>query len=408
MNRILALISSIILIAILMALVWAAQTHQETVSDLPGILARDIQPLLNGTRIVDINLGTLEQRIEELRSQYPYIRDIIIQMPDADGVERTVYPFTYDLENPGEFPDPLRYHDVGIPSETGVITTLYFEIDAQRSRFFNAAIAGIIVALLTLAGLGVYRVRSQEEEVRKTTTLLEEKQRELTRLERLALVGQITANLLHDLKKPVLNIRAEAESLAESETRSIIHEETELFLSLVRDLQLERFVKDDQELAEFVDVGDVLMRSLRLVRYAQKNVEVHFNLPEGLPFILGQRHQLIQVFSNLFLNAFQALQGDGSIHVFGIEVTDEDGHGLEISITDDGPGIPFEILNHIFEPFYSTQPSSDSTGLGLYITRSLVESMGGTITAQSIPKHGTTFTIRFPLSDEERSGEASG
>jgi signal transduction histidine kinase len=281
------------------------------------------------------------------------------------------------------------------------IGVLYFRINAQRSRLFNAAIAGSIAALLLVIILGLYTIRTQEKEVIKTTSLLEEKHRELIHLERLALVGQVTANLLHDLKKPVLNIRAETDFLPEGESKKIIQDEIELFLGMLRELQLEGFLRRDMERAEFLDVEEMLQRSLRLVRYAQENVQVEMNLPEHLPFILGQRHQFIQIFSNLFLNAFQALDGEGVVQISAGTI-DENGEAwLEIGVTDNGPGMPYEVLSHAFEPFYSTRKSSESTGLGLYITKTIIESMGGTIHVHSIPRHGTTFTIHFPVSQEE-------
>ena len=280
---------------------------------------------------------------------------------------------------------------------------LYIRIDAQRSRLFQGAINGSIAALLIVAALGVYTLRSKEEQVRKTTTLLEEKQRELIHLERLALVGQITANLLHDLKKPVLNIRAEAENLPKGASRRTIEEETDLFLNLLRDLRLESFLQRDAERAEFIDVGETLMRSLRLVRYAQNNVRVEFNLPDELPFLFGQRHHLIQIFSNILLNAFQALNGEGSIRIRAQRIDEDEAALLEVAFSDDGPGVPAEAADRIFEPFFSTGRDSESTGLGLYITKSLVESLGGAIAVHSIPKHGCTFTLRFPLSEEEKA-----
>jgi two-component system NtrC family sensor kinase len=137
------------------------------------------------------------------------------------------------------------------------------------------------------------------------------------------------------------------------------------------------------------------------VKYAQEDVTVKIDVPNELPFIFGQRHQLIQIFSNILLNAFQALEGTGEILISANHLNEDQEQWLEIVITDNGPGMPYEVQEHIFEPFYSTRQHSDSTGLGLYIAKSIVESLGGTIEVQSIPKHGTSFTIRLPISEEE-------
>ncbi len=403
MNRFLYIFFGVILIVVLTALLWAAKTHEETVASLPDILARDFYPLLTERSVTDINLGAIEERAREIQLRYPYIDDIIVRKLTPDDRTITLYPYSYDLDYP-DFPVQwdTSYLRKALLDESGnAIGVLYFRINAQRSRLFNAAIAGSIAALLLVIILGLYTIRTQEKEVIKTTSLLEEKHRELIHLERLALVGQVTANLLHDLKKPVLNIRAETDFLPEGESKKIIQDEIELFLGMLRELQLEGFLRRDMERAEFLDVEEMLQRSLRLVRYAQENVQVEMNLPEHLPFILGQRHQFIQIFSNLFLNAFQALDGEGVVQISAGTI-DENGEAwLEIGVTDNGPGMPYEVLSHAFEPFYSTRKSSESTGLGLYITKTIIESMGGTIHVHSIPRHGTTFTIHFPVSQEE-------
>ncbi len=404
MNRFFYFFLGIILTCVLAALYWALKTHQQTVEGLPTLLIREFRPFVEPERIIDINLGAVQQRADQLMAEYGYIQEIIIRKEDRNGVKRTIYPLTYDLDFPNFPPqnDPAFAPKLIMERER-IMGELYVRIDAQRSRLFQGAINGSIAALIIVAGLGAYTLRSKEEEVRKTTTLLEEKQRELIHIERLALVGQITANLLHDLKKPVLNIRAEAETLKEGDARRTIEEETDLFLNLLRDLRLESFLQRDAEHAEFVDVGETLMRSLRLVRYAQNSVSVEFDLPDKLPFLFGQRHQLIQVFSNILLNAFQALNGEGTVLVRARRIDEDETAALEVAFSDDGPGVPAEAADRIFEPFFSGRRDSDSTGLGLYITRSLVESLGGSIALHSIPKHGCTFTLRFPLSDEENS-----
>ncbi|RJP23952.1 MAG: hypothetical protein C4527_19590 [Candidatus Omnitrophota bacterium] len=397
MKRFLYFFFGAILLIVLIALIWAAKTHEETLRSLPTVLARDFCPFLQGG-IYDVNIGDIERHVKLLKEEYPYIEEIVVRKMGADSEFITVYPFFNAIDPPL---GSDSYISQAVIDEDQTIGAIYIKINAFLSRLFKAAILGSMTAFLLISFIGLYTIRSKSEEVRKTTSLLEEKQRELIRLERLALVGQVTANLLHDLKKPILNIRAEAEGLADEEIRRTILEEADLFLNLVRDLRLETFLRPEPERAEFVDLNEIIVRSLRLVKYAQEHVAVHLHLPDSLPFIFGQRHQLIQVFSNVLLNAFQALEGQGVIYVNASQIEEEDERQLEISIIDDGPGMPYEVLSHIFEPFYSTHRETESTGLGLYITKSIVEGMGGTLSAHSIPKHGTTFTIRFPISAAE-------
>ncbi len=405
MNRLIYFFFGFVLVCVLVALLWAAKTHEEAIQSLPEIVARDFTPLLQGETVADINTGLIEKRVENLKERYPYIEKILIRKMLPDGSEATVYPWYYDVEHPDTlFIDEVNYITKSIVDEENdeVLGMLHLRISARRSQLFKLAIGGSMIALVLVIGLGLYTIRSKEEVVWKTTTLLEEKQRELIHLERLALVGQVTANLLHDLKKPVLNIRAELEQLPDSEAKQNIVEESDLFLNMLRELHLEGFLRQDVEKAEFLDVAEILDRSLRLVKYARENVEVVVDLPEDFPFLFGQRHKLIQVFSNILLNAYQALEGEGKIHISGDHIIEDEEEWVMIAMTDNGPGMPYEVLSHIFDPFYSTRKENESTGLGLYITKTIVESMGGNIYAKSIPKHGTTFTLYFPLSQEER------
>lgn len=382
---------------------WAAKTHEETIQSLPDVLARDFQPLMRGERVTDIDTGEIAERVKIIKEQYPYIEEIIVSKMTPEGEEIIVYPWSFEIDHP----DPVRLEHEGFITRSLVnknhdmLGLLHIKISAGRSRLFKLAIGGSMIALVLVIGLGLYTIQSKEEVVRQTTHLLEEKQRELIRLERLALVGQVTANLLHDLKKPVLNIRAEAELMKDADSKKSILEEADFFLSMLRELHLEGFLRQDRERAEFLDIPELINRSLRLVKYAQENVKVETEFPDSLPFLFGQRHQLIQVFSNILLNAFQALEGEGTVRIAASEVEIEDEKKLEVSITDDGPGIPYEVMSQIFEPFYSTRSQGDSTGLGLYITKTIIESLGGTINVNSIPKHGTTFTLLFPISEEE-------
>jgi signal transduction histidine kinase len=136
-------------------------------------------------------------------------------------------------------------------------------------------------------------------------------------------------------------------------------------------------------------------------------VEVQRSIPENLPFLLGQFHQLVQVFSNILLNAFEALDGKGTVRISarqgvflhqGVQTP-----MVEIVIADNGPGIPQELLDRIFEPFFS--PGKGSTGLGLYTSKSIIDEMGGTIHAESEIGKGTRFIVRLPIEEQELPAE---
>ncbi len=126
-------------------------------------------------------------------------------------------------------------------------------------------------------------------------------------------------------------------------------------------------------------------------------VQVIKNYEEDLPEVMGNADELGQVWTNLIQNALQAMEGSGQLHV---SISLESADKLAISISDTGCGIPEESANKIFDPFYTTKPLGEGTGLGLDISRSIVEKHGGTISLTSKVGVGTTFTVRLPISSE--------
>jgi signal transduction histidine kinase len=241
--------------------------------------------------------------------------------------------------------------------------------------------------------------RQQEITITRTTVELEEKRRELVRLERLALAGQISANIFHDLKKPILNIKNEAEELEPSSPEypiaSRIRKQIELFFGILRETSLERFVRAGED-TEYVDINDVLDRSVALVQYEQGNVNIERSYESGLPLVFSQPVRLIQVFSNLILNAYQAMEGRGNLVLRSML---EDG-GIVVEVQDNGPGIPAESQARIFQPFYTTKPAGQGTGLGLYIVHEIVKDAGGSVSVKSAPG-STSFRVRLPAATHE-------
>jgi signal transduction histidine kinase len=122
------------------------------------------------------------------------------------------------------------------------------------------------------------------------------------------------------------------------------------------------------------------------------------NVPADLPFIRADANQLSQVLMNLLLNAAQATPESGRISISGSRLTFVS--SVEIRVTDTGRGIPPDILPRIFEPFFTTKRGK-GTGLGLSISQAYVRSHNGDLRVDSVPGHGTTFTITLPIRAED-------
>ena len=227
----------------------------------------------------------------------------------------------------------------------------------------------------------------------------------MVRLERLALAGQLSANIFHDIKKPVANIK---HSLADLEMimRDLaggspalrnIREQTDLFFTILRDLGLERFVRAKDSDKEYVDLHDILRRSCALAQYERGKVEINWDLDKTRPpLVLAPPYRLIQVFSNLTLNAYQAMNGEGKL-TFRTHVSDG---RVMAEVVDTGPGVAPPMRARLFEPFESSKPEDEGTGLGLYISRSIIEELGGSLRlaeAGASDAPGARFVVELPV-----------
>ena len=142
-------------------------------------------------------------------------------------------------------------------------------------------------------------------------------------------------------------------------------------------------------------VREVLEATLRLLGpdLEQRHIAVQTAIPEGVPDIFLDGQQLEQVFFNLLKNAMDAVADGGRI---GVTVTTDDAT-VDVSILDNGAGIPAELLGRIFDPYVTTKAKGN--GLGLMIVRRIVQAHGGTITCASHAGQGTCFTLRFPRAE---------
>lgn len=366
-------------------------------SDFPADwLDRDTQP----EALFDRLLPQFERRAMARSSA---VRRICVSRLHR-GEESLIYPD--DLRNK-DWPRILLPSCQRVPVGNGreVLGYLYIELDPRMTQRLHWLLRGTLLAVV-LSGLGLFLfLRRQARTLESTSVELAERTQELYHLERLALVGRLTASILHDLKKPMLHIRDEAGGIADAQQRMAILEQVGLFFDLLRELDLEGFLSRSEERAEFVDLEDIVRRSYRLVERQGRGVSFSAAFPEEPILLLAIKHRLVQVFSNLFLNALQAMPGGGKIEVTCRVEPVEGGQQARIDVRDTGPGIPTDRLNAIFEPFRTYSAAAGSAGLGLYITRCLVRDLDGEITVESHEGEGTTFTLLLPLEEPPVRGE---
>jgi signal transduction histidine kinase len=223
---------------------------------------------------------------------------------------------------------------------------------------------------------------------------------------RVGAMGAFAASLAHELTQPLAANLANAETGVRllDATEPDLHELRATLADIVADerravelvQKLRRFLRRGEVERSDLDVGDVLAEVLQLVeREAQeRGVRLRLETAEALPKVVGDRVQLQQVVLNLISNAIDAL---ATVHGSVREVTvraDRCHDGVRIDVRDSGVGMDAQTLARIFQAFYTTKPGG--MGLGLSISKTIVEAHGGSLTAQSSSGKGSTFRIELP------------
>jgi PAS domain S-box-containing protein len=242
-----------------------------------------------------------------------------------------------------------------------------------------------------------------EEMVEERTQELRDAQEQLVRQEKLAVLGQLAGGVGHELRNPLgaisnaayfLNMALEEPDPDVKEMLEILQKEvrtSEMIISSLLD-----FARTKPPARRKVDINVVVQEALSRTTVPE-NVEVVSQLDGTLPIILADPDQLGQVFGNIILNAIQAMPEGGQLVVKTSEVSEKlpKSEWVAVSFTDTGVGIAEENLGKIFEPLFTTR--AKGIGLGLAVTKTLVQGHGGTIEVQSEVGKGSTFSIRLPI-----------
>ncbi|MET0339478.1 MAG: ATP-binding protein [Polyangiales bacterium] len=240
-------------------------------------------------------------------------------------------------------------------------------------------------------------------ELEETARALRATQDQLIRSEKLAGVGRLAAGVAHEIGNPLAAILGFVQllqlgGLPEAEARDFlarIRSETERIHHIIRDLlgyarlpPSEGAAVETADLARVADEAVALVAPQKDLRRITLERRVH-----GERFdVRGSAHELTQIALNLLLNAADAVGGEGHILV---ELTRE-GDTCALGVSDSGPGIAEEIRAHLFEPFATTKPQGQGTGLGLAVCHAIVARLGGSIEGENLPHRGARFTVRLP------------
>ncbi len=218
---------------------------------------------------------------------------------------------------------------------------------------------------------------------------------------RLALLGEIAANIAHDVRTPLSVLKVSAQLLSRGELP--VAEQRELALRLAAEVdRLNRVVTNFVDLARPApvrygreDVAEIVARAAAFFGplAAELGIEIVRRNDDGSLHIQGSRDQLYQVFLNIMHNGLHAMGKAGTLSVRSTR----DGAWVHVDFEDTGPGFPGDVLPHVFSPFFTTK--SNGTGLGLAIAKRIVEEHGGTIFAENLAAGGAKISIRLPRKD---------
>lgn len=254
-------------------------------------------------------------------------------------------------------------------------------------------------------GLIASSFNSMVERLQETQEQVEELHREeMRRADRLAVTGQLAASLAHEIRNPLAGISGAVEvlarGLAEDDPKREITKEISRQIGRVDNAlkNLLSFTRPTTPELKETDINEQLRRTL-FFALQQKDVsetKVALDLQPGLPKTLVDRGQMEQVFLNIILNALQAMPGEGKLEVrTSMHGVGDDGRLIRAEICDSGEGIPPDVMERMFKPFYTTKVKG--TGLGLAISKEIVEKHGGKISVRSDVGKGACFMIDVPV-----------
>jgi signal transduction histidine kinase len=260
-----------------------------------------------------------------------------------------------------------------------------------------------------LGSVGIFSDLREHLRIQKE---LEEARLQLVQAEKIASLGRLAAGVAHEINNPLAGILIYADMLIKetvdkpewrSDLEEIINQTLRCKEIVTRLLEFSRQSLGEQVL---LDVNETLRKNIEMLSHQTlfHDIEMVEEYEPDLPHVLGDPGQLQQVFTNLLLNAADAMEGKGRMTV-STRCERQTGE-LVLKFSDTGKGIDPEMRDKIFDPFFTTKPPGKGTGLGLSIVYGVIQRHGGKLGMKSAPGQGTTFTIRLPLKGKQETADS--
>ena len=298
-----------------------------------------------------------------------------------------------------ELPKALGHFQKALAGETGLFETQFYRKDGE----------GRTISV-------TYSTPQRDEEVLcliRDVTDQKMLQEQLIQSEKMSAIGQLVSGVAHELNNPLAGISAFAQLLLAEKrfppdqrtAAETIYSEARRASRIVQNLLT--FARQHKAEKGPAAMNQVLDDTLELRGYELRvrGIDVRREYDEALPDTMGDAHQLQQVFLNLITNAEQAMErAEGRHHRLTVR-TKRTGDAIRIEVEDTGGGVPANLLERIFNPFFTTKPTGHGTGLGLSISLGIVREHEGRIWAENAPQGGARFVVELPVIVPRVSGE---
>ena len=399
-----------------------------TLSDLGRILTSTMEPHAILENIALITAKALNALFATIKLDFVFLK-FNGQRFTSGTIESAVEAQVLDLESEAlRLKQPVSRTDYGTPQKGNASSVSLFSVpviakdrmlgtitlcrkheqkdvaDDQEDRYLLNTIASYISSGLENALLNI--------KLRDALRELGDAQRRLIEHEKLRSLGEMTANIAHEIKNPLVVIGGFTKRLAkkshldnsEAKYLDIITKEVARLESILNEVL--NYVKDTSLLFEFCDINNLLDEILYLLSSDKgwENILVSKAYDKRLPPLMCDVQQIKQVFLNILMNSFEAMHGNGTIAIGTEAATLDDKPFVAVSLKDTGGGVQSSFLDNIFNPFFTTKERG--SGLGLAISKKIVTHHGGDIEVQNAPGEGVTFIVYLPSKKTDERGEA--
>ncbi|MFH1985491.1 MAG: response regulator [Pseudomonadota bacterium] len=279
-------------------------------------------------------------------------------------------------------------------------------VNFNSSVFFASPKRGMQPAGVICVARDISERIKAESRLKNAMQELETTQGMLIQSEKLASIGQLAAGVAHEILNPTNIVSIRLQLLEKTETLSpksrevlaICKQQLQRIVEITKDLG--RFTRASAKSVQLTDINTVVKATMNLYAPQLRLEDVRWktDLPEGLPPVLIDRKLVEEVLLNLLSNAAAAMKGKTEKIIAISTGVCPESDCVRLRVSDVGTGIPPESLNKIFDPYFSTKPPEEGTGLGLFLSYGIVKDQGGNLWAENNPDGpGATFFMEFPV-----------